>query len=582
MPFGFSGAPTVRYLSDVEKAIEQARAEHNIDPFANLSNRAVTPPGLPVPINEEVPYLSNGAESGGNTVGAGSSSNIVVREEAYRPILQDIDQADDEIAEALFAVGNQIIDLCETTFVLPRTVPKIMEISQQVIDSLSGFRNLTGSIEEETNNFIGSVLGVGGGGENLVWNEANAEDIRFESDQTMRKQAANMNKTVSILQRTANNLVPLAEEQEYISRTAMRTEWRSDSEGNSYTVSVPDTVARAIAANKADSLREQISLLGIRAGALQNNGIVPLESELNTTNSLFEAMNTVLVRMDSRDAQAVSEIQDEMNAYIAKMNDLQDGIWVQFNADGSVRVPSLEELEIWLDLQNSIIFDEDGNVVDLDWDLLDRILQVGNNALAESFFKKFFIETIQGVAVSTYVSTKLAAYLNTARFLIKGETWRLFGFEVTSTGVSKNMGNGFLLISGVANFVSEINSGENIVNATLNTAGIVGIAYAAGTIGVAVGTKVGGVLGGILGTVIIPIPGIGTVTGAALGALGGAVFGAVVGAAIAVGGTILFNDFYDNNIRESVNDFVDSAGELFSNIGQGVSGFFSQLGSALG
>jgi len=132
MPNGFIGTPTANYLEDVANTLSVAGPIHSRDPFQTLSNRAVPPPTLPERINTQPPHPPETARSGRYFTGAGSSENIVVEEIDYHSILQLIDQIDDDIGYQLYQIAIAIDTMCETSYILPRTVPKCLVISMGI------------------------------------------------------------------------------------------------------------------------------------------------------------------------------------------------------------------------------------------------------------------------------------------------------------------------------------------------------------------------------------------------------------------------------------------------------------------
>ena len=98
----------------------------------------------------------------------------------------------------------------------------------------------------------------------LVWNIQQAEQVRRESELAMREQAENMSNTATVYRGFIPGLTQRAEAEEHTSRTAMKTIWHTDSEGNSWSEQVTDWVARQAAANRAASLREQCCNISTR------------------------------------------------------------------------------------------------------------------------------------------------------------------------------------------------------------------------------------------------------------------------------------------------------------------------------
>lgn len=161
MPNGFVGNPAKSYLGDVENALLTAKPIHSRDPFQNLSNRAVPPPALPVRLNRQVPYPQDTARQGSHFTGVGNSTNIVVGDYEYQAILRQIEQVDDNLGEQLYNIASEIELLCETSYILPRAVPKCLAITMGIKGSMGNFRSLTTESIIKMQGFVGSMLGLG-------------------------------------------------------------------------------------------------------------------------------------------------------------------------------------------------------------------------------------------------------------------------------------------------------------------------------------------------------------------------------------------------------------------------------------
>ena len=161
MPDGFIGTPAGSYLDDADTALTTAEPIHSRDPFQNLSNRAVPPPGLPARTNKQSPHPPGTAKSGGHTTGVGSSSNIVVGEGEYDAIKQQIDQIDEAIGQELYNIAMEIEALCNGAYVLPKAVPKCLLVSMGIKSSMSNFRSMTAEAVIKLQSFVQGIMAIG-------------------------------------------------------------------------------------------------------------------------------------------------------------------------------------------------------------------------------------------------------------------------------------------------------------------------------------------------------------------------------------------------------------------------------------
>lgn len=118
---------------------------------------------------------------------------------------------------------------------------------------------------------------------------------------------------------------------------------------------------------------------------------------------------------------------------------------------------------------------------------------------------------------------------------------------------------GIPVIGGLLDFGGQLVEGENITDAAAKAAAHVGIGIAGGKLGFAVGAVVGSV-----------VPGAGTAVGAAVGLLAGTV--------ISIAGDYGFDCLYDNY----KDDLVDGTKKLMNEAEEGISDFFSGIGTVFG
>ena len=160
MPRGFVGPPAASYLPKIEEALQIAAEVHNINPFFNLRNWAVSPPALPPRPNAVTPHPSGTAMTGSHTTGTGSVRNIVVGIDLYLNILRKVIQTDDKISDQMYSIAKEIVDICGTSYVLPQAAPACMEVSASVDNSLVGFRSLTDASIAKMLSFKDEILNI--------------------------------------------------------------------------------------------------------------------------------------------------------------------------------------------------------------------------------------------------------------------------------------------------------------------------------------------------------------------------------------------------------------------------------------
>lgn len=161
MPDGYVGLPCLKYLTDVADALSHATPVHDQNPFANLSNQAVPPPALQARDNKISPYAPDTAKNGYYETGIGTSNNIVVEQSEYEYILAQIDNIDDTIGQELYNIAVEIEALCESEYVMPKTVPRCLFIANALKNSLGNFSNLTYDCLKRMRDFVSGIIDVG-------------------------------------------------------------------------------------------------------------------------------------------------------------------------------------------------------------------------------------------------------------------------------------------------------------------------------------------------------------------------------------------------------------------------------------
>ena len=157
MPFGFRGDAAHQYLLAVDTALVAAGDVHSHDPFAGISGGTTS---LPHRSNEYAPHEPASAYSGHSVRGLGSSSNIVVDEHEYNTTLNNIKRIDENAAARFEGVVSEIMDLCQTSFALPRTTLESETMAIGVRNTMDDYRSLMERAQKEIDGFIGDILAI--------------------------------------------------------------------------------------------------------------------------------------------------------------------------------------------------------------------------------------------------------------------------------------------------------------------------------------------------------------------------------------------------------------------------------------
>jgi len=107
-------------------------------------------------------YKPDTARQGGFTTGVGNESNIVVNQKTYEKALKKVQMIDDSIAEDYHNMLVQIEDMCSTIFVVPDTIPRILESVDKMKSSLEQFRSLTDKAIICTRRFVDQIAVIDG------------------------------------------------------------------------------------------------------------------------------------------------------------------------------------------------------------------------------------------------------------------------------------------------------------------------------------------------------------------------------------------------------------------------------------
>ena len=167
----------------------------------------------------------------------------------------------------------------------------------------------------------------------FVWNRGLAEYVRAETEAALKQQTKDMRSTKRSYTLNAYALDLNAIAQDVIARTAMRIEWGTDSDGNSYSSLVPDLAKRAEAAQKAAAYREQAEALRVSIGELAQS-IENLETAITTSNDAF---NRMFDDAQSEDRLYTGQIQQsviDIDAYRRMIEGIRDSFSDSFMLSG--------------------------------------------------------------------------------------------------------------------------------------------------------------------------------------------------------------------------------------------------------
>ena len=158
----------------------------------------------------------------------------------------------------------------------------------------------------------------------FVWNENDAEQVRYESEKALREQIDNMRATEQVYKGWLPTMDAQAREEERIAATAMK----SVRTRNGWELR-PDWQRREEARNRANSLREQIGLTGNAISNI-NRAIQGLQDAIDETNRHFWRMRNEAQATDRDFSRHVQIIDDDIATFISKMQETHDS----FSEDG--------------------------------------------------------------------------------------------------------------------------------------------------------------------------------------------------------------------------------------------------------
>jgi len=146
MPSGFIGHAAKSYLTHSTNAISRAAS-------TNTSNRSIR--------GGESPVTPEEANRGGFKTGTGNSSNVVVDSVAYDNAMRRLNRMDDQIGETFYRICEELEDICQTSFILPRTNRRFMFLCGRVKNAMNRYRQLTDNMVIRTQRFVQRITNVG-------------------------------------------------------------------------------------------------------------------------------------------------------------------------------------------------------------------------------------------------------------------------------------------------------------------------------------------------------------------------------------------------------------------------------------
>ena len=164
---------------------------------APANETSISLPRLPSVVNLPAPFKAEDAWSEVSQArNRGDSSNIVVDSHVYHSAMRRMDMIDNQAGADIHRCCNAIEEMCASMYIVPETVPRVMEIVSRVKGSLGQFRSLTAEIDMSANRFINAAAEIDHGNmSNIVVSRAPADQAIHRVADTMSRQADNMERT---------------------------------------------------------------------------------------------------------------------------------------------------------------------------------------------------------------------------------------------------------------------------------------------------------------------------------------------------------------------------------------------------
>ena len=151
MPTGFIGNASRAYLAHTSGAFNDVRKANNNVSSANR---------VQMKQRHLHPMTPQEAASGGFHTGVGNSTNIVVDSPTYEMALRTVDRIDDRTGELFYRISVELEEMCETSYVIPHTAPRFLDICSAVKHCLREYRSLTEEIAICTRRFVREITEI--------------------------------------------------------------------------------------------------------------------------------------------------------------------------------------------------------------------------------------------------------------------------------------------------------------------------------------------------------------------------------------------------------------------------------------
>jgi len=209
MPRGFAGKSVERFFSRTGDALKRAGDAHSRVPFEGRAEGLVPFPRFATPNNQPIPFAPEDAWSeASHGRGAGDSSNIVVDPDVYNDVMRRVDILDNQAGEDLHMVCTTIEDMCARIFIVPGTVPRILNVSEQLKNSLGQFRALTDDANISMRRYVDDVMDRDRGNtKQLALSKAGAEQAINRVSGTIDRQINSMERTAESYKNRASNMM---------------------------------------------------------------------------------------------------------------------------------------------------------------------------------------------------------------------------------------------------------------------------------------------------------------------------------------------------------------------------------------
>ena len=164
---GFIGASATHFVSATNESMSAAIDVHNINPFEGLqagegirADKEMTLLRLREVQNRRLPFSTEGATRASHRIGVGNSSNMVVSEDTYDDIAKRASILDDQVCEELYKVADEIEQMCASIFVVPETVPRLLEATGQFKRIINSSRSITEDTIILTRRFVNEMIQI--------------------------------------------------------------------------------------------------------------------------------------------------------------------------------------------------------------------------------------------------------------------------------------------------------------------------------------------------------------------------------------------------------------------------------------